>query len=73
MTTDIITWELKDWIGLNMSPNISNKDPHYVEDCQNVDFDERKLIIKRRATQSITLSGVPETITPMPTEPPKPT
>jgi hypothetical protein len=59
MASEVITWELMGWKGLNTEPNISNKDPQYAEDCQNVDFDEAGLITKRRGTirVSTTFSG----------------
>lgn len=41
-------YELSGWKGLNTLPTITDKDPHYVEDCQNVDFDDNGVIAKRR-------------------------
>jgi hypothetical protein len=57
--TEIFTVELSGWKGLNTDPNLFDKDPHFVEDCQNVDFDEMGMITKRRGTQKInvTFSG----------------
>jgi len=57
--TEFLTYELSGWKGLNTDPNISDKDPHYVEDCQNVDFDEAGMITKRRGTIRVatTISG----------------
>jgi hypothetical protein len=51
--TEFYTYELSGWKGLNTEPNVEDKDPHYVEDCQNVDFDEAGLITKRRGTDQI--------------------
>jgi hypothetical protein len=59
MVMDVLTWELKDWKGLNTSPNTSTKDPQYVEDCQNVEFDDRGTIQKRRGTQTIAMDQAP--------------
>jgi hypothetical protein len=54
--TEFYTWELSGWKGLNSEPNLEDKDPHYVDDCQNVDFDEAGLITKRRGLERVPVS-----------------
>lgn len=53
------TFELSNWLGLNTQAPITDCDPHYVVNCQNVEFDDEGVIAKRRGMQrvSITLSG----------------
>ena len=57
--SDFLTYELFGWNGMDTMPDISDKDPHRLEDCQNVEFDEEGMILKRRGSQKIgvTFSG----------------
>jgi hypothetical protein len=53
---DVLTLELTGWTGMDNTPDITEADPRTVRDCENVDFDEEGMIIKRRGTQAITLT-----------------
>ena len=54
----LLTYELSGWRGLDTQPNLADKDPHFLEDCQNIDFDDRGVIAKRRGVlQNSTYSG----------------
>lgn len=59
MPESIQRFELSQWRGLNTLPSLTDKDPHYIEDCQNVDFDDDGVIAKRRGCTrvNVTLSG----------------
>lgn len=50
--TEFYTYELKGWTGLDTRPNIADKPPQMVEDCQNIDFIQGGVIAKRRGTRS---------------------
>jgi hypothetical protein len=54
--SDILTYELMSWIGLDTTP-VLEKAPNCVEDGENIDFDERRMIVKRRGVQSISISS----------------
>jgi hypothetical protein len=55
--SDIVTFELMMWKGMDNQPEqLSERDPQTIWDCENVDFDEEGMIIKRRGTQAITLT-----------------
>ena len=57
--SDILTLELMNWKGMDNQPEqVSEKDPQTIWDCQNVDFDEQGMIIKRRGTKGILLINV---------------
>ncbi|HCV42214.1 MAG TPA: hypothetical protein DGH68_01930, partial [Bacteroidetes bacterium] len=48
-----LTFELKGWKGLNTLPDITEKDPHYLEDCANIDLDDQGIIAKRRGCRHV--------------------
>jgi hypothetical protein len=51
--------ELSGWRGLDTQSPITDTDPHFLADCQNIDFDDEGVIAKRRGMQkvNVTLSG----------------
>jgi hypothetical protein len=51
--SDFYTYELKGWAGLDTRPNIADKPPNMVEDCQNIDFEQGGVIAKRRGTRNM--------------------
>lgn len=54
MPLPLLTFTLNGWKGLNTLPNLVDKDPHYLEDCQNVDVDDDGVIAKRRGMERLT-------------------
>jgi hypothetical protein len=45
-------YELDKWLGLDVYSSPTDTDPHYLSDCQNVDFHEDGTICKRRGLTS---------------------
>ncbi|HCV42630.1 MAG TPA: hypothetical protein DGH68_04030 [Bacteroidetes bacterium] len=57
MPVPTLVYELKNWKGLNTLPSVADKDPQYVENCQNVDFDDEGVISKRRGCRRVLNRG----------------